>query len=315
MQIHELNKGQQVNEVDLVGPNSIFNVGKQVLKNPAALVKSSALGAAQQAAAQASAVKSADKLAAQGYQVGGSVKPATTVAQKLQTVRTNPAVQQQVRNLTAQWMTQSSALKRSMPVTEAVAVFNPSDLTDPKYASVLKAMQAKGGQPTTPSPEQAAATDIELEKKLTAWKTQFRAWSDPKLQAGGITIDAVRRDPETAKLLDSQLSNVAVAAQSGDMNVEQQAVQEYFNTAIAAIQAYEQNTSQRIAPVGSVASVPAADQDQQALQQLEQLGITRTALASLGKLMAQSAKGKTSVNDTGNPLLNAIAKMSGMTVR
>ena len=303
MQIHELNQRKTINEVDLFGPNSIVNVGKQVLKNPAALVKSSALGAAQQAATQSSAQQSAEKLANQGYNVGGSIKPTVTTAQQLQAVKTNPAVQQQVKNLTSQWMTQSAALKKSKSVTEAVVQFDPKDLKDPRYASLLQKIQQQ---------------EDDLGKKLTVFKTQFKTWSDPRLQAGGITIDEVRKTPETEQMLDSALSNVAVAMESGDENLEKQAVEEYFNIAIAAIQAHNQNTGQRpaaTAPGASSVAAAATDEEQQVVQQLARLGITKTALGELGGLMAQSAQGNNTINNTGNPLLNAIAKLAGMNIR
>lgn len=324
MQIHELNQRQQINEVDLVGPNSVFNVGKQVIKNPAALVKSSALGAAQQAATQSSAQKSAEKLAKQGYNVGGSVKPTVTTKQQLQAVKTNPAVQQQVKSFTSQWMAQSAALKKSTPVTEAVAVFDPKDVTDPRYAEALRTAMARDDAArgiTTPQPAAAdpnAQNKIDLEKQLTTFKTQFKTWSDPRLQAGGITIEEVRKTPETEQMLDSALSNVAVAMQSGNENLEKQAVEEYFNIAIAAIQAHNQNTGQRpvaTAPGSSSVDAAATDEDQQVVQQLARLGITKTALGSLGNLMTQSAQGNNTINNTGNPLLNAIAKLAGMTVK
>lgn len=303
MQIHELNQRRQINEVDLVGPNSIFNVGKQ-------------------SAIQASAASSANKLAAQGYKVGGSVKPTVTTAQQLQAVKSNPAVQQQIKNLSSQWMAQSAALKKSkQPVTEAESVVpvDPRDITDPKYASLFQAIAKKEADARGNEPEpQGPAPEAELQKRLTILKTQFKTWSDPRLQAGGITIDEVRKNPDTQDMLDSALANVAVAMEGGNENLEKQAVEEYFNIAIAAIQAHNQNTGQRqasaVSGVSSVAGT-AADNEQQVLQQLEQLGITKTALASLGKLMAQSAKGSTVINNTGNPFLNAVAKMAGITIK
>jgi hypothetical protein len=319
MQIHELNTRKIVNEVDLVGPNSIFNVGKQVFKNPAALGSSSALGAAQQQADQSSAQKSAALLAKQGYKVGGSVKPVVTTAQQLPAVKANPAVQQQVQNLTSQWMTQSQALKRTQMVPEAEAVaFDPRDLSDPKYAGLLRKLQQQGGLPPEPVKKQTPASELELEKKLTAFKTQFKNWSDPRLQVRGITVDDVQRDPATEQMLDSALSNIAVAMQSRDENLEKAAVAQYFNIAIAAIQAYEQNTQQpdRNSAAARVAAQPAqADVDQQVLQQLGAVGITRAQLEKLGTAMTQAAGGDASVNNTGNPVLNAIARLAGMRVQ
>lgn len=319
MQIHELNNRKPINEVDLVGPNSVFNVGKQVLKNPAALYKSSALGAAQAAAQGAHAQTSADKLAAQGYTTS-SVKPAVSTAQQLQAVNANPAVQQQVKNLTSQWMTQSQSLKKATPVSEATAQFDPRDLTDPKYASILRAMQAQGGAPTSPTQDQTAASNVELEKKLSNWKAQFKTWSDPKLQVSGITVDKVRQDPATAKMLDSAIADVAVAAQAGDASIEKQAVAQYFNIAIAAIQAFAQNTNQyqpQSVSAGRTGSAAAQNQDEitKVRQQLQQIGLGDAQLSSLGKLMSDAARGGNTVRNTGNPVLNAIAQLAGMKIQ
>lgn len=353
MQIHELNQRKTINEVDLVGPNSIFNVGKQVFNNPAALVKSSALGAAQQAAQQASATKSADTLTKQGYNVGASVKPTVTTAQQLQTVKASAAVQQQVKNLASQWLKQSAALK-SRIIPEAVSHFNPKDINDPKYASIFKAVQDRdaaaaaakkpvtsgppgksmpmqpyqvpgAGTSATPATAQGYQTpaadkakqDLELEKDLTVWKEQFRQWSDQKLASQGITMDMVRQDKVTNDALNKAMTNVAVAAQSGDPNLENEAVTEYLNLAIAGIQAYVNNSQGSSAARTQTTPTPAGTQsaDQQIKQQLDKIGITKAQLEALGSVMAQANKGSTFVKDTGNPVLNALAQMSGMKVQ
>jgi hypothetical protein len=347
MQIHELNKKpKKLNEVDLVGPGSIFNVGKQVLKHPAMLGKSSALGAAQQAASQASAEKSAKLLTKQGYTVGGSVPAPVTTAQQLQAVKANSAVQQQIKTLATQWLTQSAQLRKSKTVSEAVAQFNPSDVTDPRYAAVLKAMPARTaatklgppgknmstqpyqvpGAGTSSTPASAAGykstvapaeANINLEKDLTVWKEQFKQWSDQKLASQGVTMDAVRQDGPTEEALNKALSNVAVAAQSGDPSLENSAVEEYLNLAIAGIQAYV-NNKQRNSPSatsGATSASTAQTKEEEIKQQLEKIGITSAQLSALGTAMAQSNGGSTAINNTGNPVLNAIADLAGMKVQ
>lgn len=304
MQIHELNQSQQINEIDFVGPGSIFDVGKQVLKNPAAFTSSSALGAAQQAAAQSSAQSSAQKLAKQGYTVGGSVKPQTTVTQQLQANASNPAVQQQVKQLATQWVKISGA-KRAQPVTEAsVTAFDPNMLSA-EYKSMYDRIK----------------TSNDLEKKATAIKASFRAWSDPLLKAGSIDMDDVRQNAETARLLDSAMTNVALVSASGaETKMEQQAAEKYMSLAIAALQTAYQNSAQQQQVARSIAGGAGAatgddDYTQQVLKQLEPLGITKTALGSLKRLMSDSARGSTTINNTGNPMLNAIARLAGMTIR
>lgn len=323
MQIHELNKRQQVNEVDLVGPSSIFNVGKQVLKNPAAITSSGALGAAKQAAAQTPAQQSANTLAKQGYKVGGGTKPVVTTAQQLQAVSSNPAVQQQVKSLASQWLTQSAQLRKVRPVSEAVVPFNVKDVTDPKYASLVKAIQASNASstPSTQAPTTAsdqAEKNLELEKELTVWKEQFKQWTDQKLAAQGVTMDMVRRDAATAEALNAAMSNVAVAAQSGNPKLENQAVEEYLNLAIAGIQAYVNNSTKYPTATsssgGTAAPAQSDDQDQQILQQLDRLGISQTTLGLLGDMIASSNRGNATIRNTGNPMLNAIARLAGMKV-
>lgn len=331
MQIHELNNRKKVDEADLVGPNSVFNVGKQVLKNPKAMWNSSALGASQQAANQTHSATSANKLAAQGYKVGGGIKPTVTTAQQLQVVKANPAVQQQVKNLSSQWMTQSQSLKKASaatsktasttsnptPVSEASALMDPRDITDPKYASIFKALQQQSGASATTTPTQTQSAEVELEKKLTVWKEQFKQWSDSRLQTNGVGVDNVRTDSVTAKMLDSAMTNVAVAAQAGDANIEQKAVEEYFNIAIAAIQAYINNRQQSTVSRTAAAAGPAAPQnDNDILAQLQQQGVpvSKASIESLGKAMIASNGGNNAVRDTGNPILNAIARLAGMKV-
>lgn len=353
MQIHELNKRRPINEVDLFGPTGVVGIGKQVFKNPAALVKSSALGSAKQAAAQSAAATSAATLAKQGYTVGGSAKPTVTTAQQLQAVKANPAVQQQIKKLASQWLKQSAALK-SRIIPEAVAQFNPKDLTDPKYASVLKAIQARdaadtaakkpalSGPPGKSMPMQPyqtpgagtsampavapgyrtpdsdkASQEIKLEKDLTVWKEQFKQWSDQKLASRGVTMDMVRQDRVTANALEKSLSNIAVAAQSGNPNLENSAVEEYLNLAIAGIQAYVNNTESNTATdtQSTELSEPQQSEEQQIKQQLDKIGITKAQLEALGNIMTQANRGSPSVNNTGNSVLNAIAQLAGMKVR
>jgi len=331
MQIHELNKKpQQINEVDLVGPNSIWNVGRQVIKNPKALWSSSQLGAAQQAAQQASAAKSAEKLAKQGYQVGASQRAPVTVQQQLAANQSNPGVQQQVKNLANRWMVQSSqlkqALKISKPVVEAAAQFDVRDLSNPKYASIFKAIRAQDtaksqipGQNTAPdTASDQAKKDLELERELSGWKDEFQKWSDPLLRTStGIDMNTVRQNQETAKILDSAITNVAVAARSGNPKVEQQAVEEYLQTAISAIQTANLNSQQQqqTTRTQTTGAASAGEEDQAVLKALEKYGLTKANLEGMGKEMIAAAQGNSTIKNTGNSVLNAIARLAGMTVR
>lgn len=312
MQIHELNNNKKsLNEVDFFGPQGIVATGKQLFKNPASLVSNTAQAQSDQDAVQASAAKSAQKLAKQGYKVSNVPEPAT-IDQQLKTVRSSTPVQQQVKTLTANWMTQSAALKRKPSVSEAAVQFDPKELSDdPKYANILKAMQAQGVDP---------AKEAKLEKDLSAWESNFLTWADARVSAQGITLDDVNQNPEMRKLLKDASTKVAVAAQSGNDNLEKQAVEEFFNIAIAGIQVAYRNQSQRSRPQAAAtptAATATPAMSQNILQQLNQQGVnlSQTDVQQLGKAMIASANGNRTVRDTGNSVLNALAKLAGMTVK
>jgi hypothetical protein len=335
MQIHELNQPRksQVNEVEVSGPGGIFNVGKQVLKNPKALVSSPALGAAQQAAAQSSAAASAQKLAAQGYKVGASRKPPVTLAQQLQTVQQNPAVQQQVNNLTAQWQSQAGAVvtaarsRRTLP--EAVVISNPETTKDPDERKLLdlyyRQQAAKGevtgttpetpAQPETPNSQDRAAVNSQLQDVASA----FARWSDSKLATGGITMDQIRTRSEYKQVLNDQLTAIAVQSLANPNSpAATAAINTYFNTAIAAIQTEVNNRQSSTSTAGAQQSAApvAADNDTEVLNTLQQQGIpvTRASLEKLGQLLAAANNGNYSVRNTGNRLLNSIARLAGMRI-
>jgi len=333
MQIHELNQPRksQINEVDLVGPGSIFNVGRQVLKNPKALISSSALGAAQQSAAQSSAARSAAKLAKQGYQVGASVPASVTLAQALQAVMQNPAVQQQVNNLTAQWQAQAVAIvnaaRTRQNMSEAVVIGNPETTKDPAERKLLDlyyrqqaAKDSSAGTaaatPTTPATPDAAdkaAVNTQLQDIALA----FERWSDPRLAAGGITMNQIRNNATYKQMLSDQLTTIAIQSLADPKSpAATQAINTYFNTAIAAIQAEVKNReTATTATAAQPAAAAAAPTDAEILTQLQQQGVslTRAELEKLGQLMT-AATGNNVVGSTGNPVLNALARLAGMRV-
>ena len=331
MQIHELNKKskniseQQINEIDLFGPQGITAIGKQVWNNKKALYNPAELGAAKQAAAQDHAAGSAEKLAnpsafrkALGnrtYNVSSTKTPVTT-AQQLQAVKANPAVQSQVTSFASQWASQSAALKKAQlsttpaPVTEAaIAEFDPREVAnDPKFQPVYQDLKKQTG--FDPKAE------IDLEKKLTNWEQNFKSWMDPKLAAGGIGVDDVERDPATAALLKKALTKIAVAAQSGNANLEKEAVIEYCNIAIAGIQAYNTNTQQKQPAAttgGSTQTGTAAEEDPVEILRKSGLTLTQTQIDDIAAAMVRAGKGKV-INNTGNPVLNALAKVAGFQV-
>ena len=358
MQIHELNRSrktvtetQQVNEIDLVGPASVWNVGKQVAKNPSGIASSTALGAAKQAAIQGSAAKSAAKLAKQGYQVSSGAGQKVSTAQILPLVRSNAAIQQQVKNLTAQWMPQATSLvaankikkmgQKPGSVSEAVAqISNPQGTKDPLERQILDALykqeaQTKAGTTTAgpaqgamgiaakaAAPVQPSADDqADVNQTLVEFGKEFQNWADPKLAAGGITMDTVRSDPATAKMLQDQVRRISILSMANPGSKETQAaVEEYFNLAIAGIQMVEKNRSQGVAAApasGGGATGAAEPSDEELLTQLQSAGLamTKPQIESLGKVMIQAANGSNVIRNTGNPVLNAIARLAGMSIQ
>lgn len=254
MQIHELNKKPakinetQVNEVDLVGPNSVFNVGrelgKQLVKDPRGLVNTTSIGAAKQNAAASSAASSAGELAnpgseaystrglrgMKGYQVGGSAPAKTTTQQELQVVKTTPAYQQQVKNLAAQWKSVAPGIvatvrKRAAAPEPALAedVINlapPNTAQDPATKQTLSGLYArrasgyadtKYNSPTTSGP--AATPNPETSKAvnadLTIVSNEFKKWASTKLAQVGVRLDTISSDPKTKTQLEQLLLKIA----------------------------------------------------------------------------------------------------------
>lgn len=332
MQIHELNQcPRKVDEANIFGPTGLAATARQVVKNPASLFKSSALGSAEQSATQASAAASAQKLAAQGYQTGGGIKPQVTLSQQLAAVKSNPAVQQQVKNLTAQWQKQGAAIVASLTgkksISEAVVIGNPEQTKDPKERQLLdlfyKQQAAKDQPGVTPAapPRPDSEDKAEVNQQLEELALEFAKWSDARLATGGVTMDTVRQDPSVNKILSDQLTKIAIETMANPGSVATtSAISEYFNTAIAAIQATINNSQPRTARTRAAAPVaaPAAPQatSTDLLTQLQQQGvsITRAELEKLGDVLTAANGGSNVIRDTGNELLNAVARMAGMRV-
>lgn len=354
MQIHELNQPRksQVNEVDLVGPGSIFNVGRQVLKNPKAFINSAQLGAAQQAAAQASAAASAQKLAnpnavrrALGnpaYNVGGSLPTTVTLPQALQAVMQNPAVQQQVKNLTAQWQAQAptvvTAARTRQNISEAIG--NPEATKDPAERKLLdmfyqqqaaKAAAAKSGgtgtapetpeKPVVPTANDKAVVNTQLQDIASA----FERWSDPRLSIANvpgvppITMNQIRDNSAYKQALNDQLTKIAIQSFADPKSpATTQAINTYFNRAIAAMQTEVKNrqASDSTAARPAASTGQAAENDIEVLNLLQQQGISvsRADLQKLGQLLATANNGNYGIRNTGNAMLNAVARLAGMRV-
>jgi len=329
MQIHELNKKTQLNEVDLVGPNSIFNVGKQVLKNPKAAINSAELGAAQQAATQASAAASADRLANpnavqralgdRAYTASGSAKAPSTPQQQLAQVQANPAVQQMIKNLAAQWKTQGAMIAtkiKASKIAEAIAI-NPATTKDPADLKLLAAIQKQeAGQSDAPvAPDVRTKTN----QKLNEFSAEFQNWADPKLRAVGVNLNAVLQDPWAAKTTQEILTKLSIESLANPESAATTAlVEQFFNVVIATNQAQQQQGAQgaRQARAGAPAAAPGAEQaDDAAILKQYGLNMSTSQLDALASAMRRADKqGLGTVRNTGNELLNALVRAAGYKV-
>lgn len=330
MQIHELNKRPakinkaQVNEVDLVGPNSIFNMGKQVLKDPSSLLSNTGMGAAKQAATQASAASSAAGLAQQGYKAGGSATK-TTPQQQLQKVKMNTAVQQLVKNIASQWPAQGNALYAKIktapmgqPTTESVVIKN-LNTNDPDEQALLAAIQKQELESQVeklksnqPNPEEKAKADEKILADINTYSAGFQDWATTRLSNLGIKLDKIESDTWAKEELQKALRSIALTGLSAPNSPGLISdVAEYFYIAIATAQV--QQADQRSA------AGPAADAGDKQLTDKEivaQSGVPLTSaqIEALGQAMRKAANGETTIRNTGNTLLNAISRLAGFKV-
>jgi hypothetical protein len=299
MQIHELNQPRksQVNEI-----------------NWGSMFSSAQLGAAQQAATQAAAAKNAEKLAnpnwirrALGnpaYTVGGSVADPVTLPQSLQTVMQNPAVQQMVNNLKAQWQAQA-----------------PTVVNAARRRATDTAPAAPAASSSAPAASAGAADTSAVDTQLQDVESAFQRWSDSKLAISRINMDSIRSNPAYKQALSDQLTKVAVQSLADPKSpATTQAINTYFNTAIAAIQAEVKNKGTATAPASTTAQSASAagsatptDAEILTLVQQQGVSLTKAELEKLGQIMT-SATGSNVVGNTGNPVLNALARLAGMRV-
>ena len=333
MQIHELNnKKQQVNEVDLVGPNSIFNVGKQVLKNPKAAINSAELGSAQQSAVQASAAKSAERLANpnalqralgdRAYTAGASAKAPVMPQQQLAQVQSNPAVQQMVKNLAAQWKTQGLAVATKINasnIAEAITI-NPSATKDPADLKILAAIEKQIEKQEAGKSDAPVAPDVKAKtnQKLNTFSTEFQNWAEPKLRAIGVNLNTVMQDQWAAKTIQDILTKLSIESLANpESSATTGLVEQFFNVVIATNQSQQQQAPQGTRQArASIPTASGAEQaDDAAILKQYGLNMSTSQLDALATAMRRADKqGLGSVRNTGNELLNALVRAAGYKV-
>lgn len=329
MQIHELtNKRKTTNEATGFGPlDSAINTGKAFLQNKNSLWNSSALASVQQATTQANAADAAAELANPGsqalstrklrgspaYQVGGSATAPVTPQQQLTQVKSNPAVQQMVKNLATQWKSRNTGTSGITARTHAI-----KEEMEPSTAQLAQIpAQAPQQQTATTTPDPKA---VELNrKKVKTLKTEFLNWARTKLQALNVNLTSILQNPEYSKQLGEVLNDIATKSlidpESEQANA---AVENFFNLVIATNQSQQQQGSQgaRQARAGAPASAPGDDQvDDAAILKQYGLNMSASQLDTLASAMRRADKtGQGTIGNTGNVLLNALARSAGFKV-
>lgn len=309
LQLHRLAEGQLA-EVDLVGPGSVFNVGREVLKNPKAFVSSRALGAAQQAATQRYAAKLAPKVT---QQANANIAP---LARQLAA-----GWPQIAKTLQAPVMSQGSATPNTQqPAAGKTATAQP---TVPNTASIRG---AKPGQRTAADYErleqmlqaQLAQRQTVKEDAAGDYRDSFIQYAQRVLGARGIDTKVLRNDEKINAQLDFLLKEIVRLANQPQLQTAK--VEEYFTTALTA---YNQMVAdpamyQRLNPQNTntgtnrQTAVQAGDADQQLQNILDQIGISKAQLGKLAQVATNANRGNSAFRPTGNPTIDAVLQTAGM---
>jgi len=172
-------------------------------------------------------------------------------------------------------------------------------------------------KPAAPDSADMAAVDTQLQDVESA----FQRWSDSKLAISRINMDSIRSNPAYKQILSDQLTKIAIQSLADPKSpAATQAINTYFNTAIAAIQAEVKNKGTATAPASTTAqsasaagSATSTDAEILTLVQRQGFNVTKAQLEKLGQIMT-AATGSNVIGNTGNPVLNALARLAGMRV-
>lgn len=282
-----------------------------------------ALGTAKQTSRQQTAAGLSQKLTNLGYTTAqGPAAP----QQQYQKVKQNPAVQQLVKNLAAQWKTQGVAVTARIkqnqksavpePTTESIRINNLAT-NDPAEQKLLQAVQKQElenqiGQLKSQM-AQSQATAKANEKILTdlnSYSIEFQKWANTKLSNLGINMAQVEADTWAKQKLQDILKAIGSWGLVNPENPSSVAeIEEYFNVAIATAQALNRDKTP------AVVSTSAGDQQQADMQLLTKLGFTPRSdfIESLSAAMRRAGSGNV-IRPTGNEALNALARLAGFRV-
>lgn len=349
MQIHELQLHRLAEaQISEAGPPGVFNLGREILKNPKALISAQALGAAQQAATQRYAAKLAPKvtqqaaaniaplarqLAAGWQQIAKTLPGPKSVQSEPVALPPNyniPAVQRKQQAQAAQ-QAQTVAPAKTTTVQEPYTVGGQTiDPSDPIYARIkqqqaeierreqqLQAQKARQQSGKAIPPEQFWNKTGLKEDAASDYRDSFVQYARRVLGARGVDTTVLGRDQKINTHLDFILQQIV---ELGNQPQQQAAkVEEYFNTALTYYHQmikdpamYQQLNPQSTAKAGRQSAVQASDADQQLQQTLDQIGISKAVLQKLAQTATDAAQGNNGFNPTGNPIIDAVLKSAGM---
>jgi hypothetical protein len=330
MQIHELNNRKKQNKEQVQEAPVLWNLGKEIYKNPKAAIMphafNTALGTAKQATNQQTAASQSAGLSKKGYTTAAAPKTSTEI---LPQVKANPATQQMIKTIAAEWQKQAAALS-GQPVKEAVvaptATATPTATQAAYKAPTTGYAQRPAGyaQTTINAPvankPQATSTPA-VQQNLQAQQAQqsqakilqqFTTWANTKLTALTVDPDAISRDPNVSSTMKALANKIAANPANSTNDVI-----EYFNLAIAANIAdnrarragfYQpQSGSQgQTTATGAAGQAPATPQDI-----TRQAGLAPQLIQGLGAALVKADKGAMSMKRTGNPLADAMFQQMG----
>lgn len=312
MQIHEMFQRKTLTEVDLVGPSSIFNVGREALKDPKSWVSSKALGAAQQRAAD---------------QYARAQAPALAQAAQANIAPLAKQLAQGWRQIGAQLPSPVSA---PTTVPGAAATATPAAPTTPA-ANLNTLRQQIPGQPTQADydrlekrirqAQQTRQSTPVTEDAATDYRTAFIQYARKVLGARGVDTKAIGFDPTTNQELNRILSQIT--ASHNDPDKQQQAVEKYFLTALNKWHEIQSNPakynqafpgSRNNSSSVSGKAVAPGETNKDLDTVLRDIGITPLQLAKLGQAAVDANKGNREIRSTGNPIWDAVLTTAGMRV-
>lgn len=302
MQIHELNKKKinedgQLNEVDVVGPNSIFNkakAGYQALKqggvksllNPAEFEKQ------YQAAINTPRVQQlAQAMAQQWSQLADQIE-ATPAPRQQQAPAQAPA---QAKPATLKQKVQAQQTKQSAPTTNTGGINlgkiapapNPGAPTSAEREKFEKRVAAASSNPVTEVVAQVGSWTNEQ------YKQRFVQWVNTMLARTQISLDQIKEEmPQVGSQFEGLINDVVYLRNSKEQIAK---VAELMERALGAVTAIRQQ--QRVQ----------GTEPQQAAPQ------TATIAQQAPALLAQLAKSGP-IKSTGNPAVDQVLKSIGFQI-